>query len=799
MVSTAAIGNALSALKANQAALTVASNNIANASSEGYVRRGVLLGPQVVGTVGAGVKIETIERKVDDFLVRSIQQQVSNVGRTDIMFKYFDRTSLLYGQPDAENSLSSTIDRLFSSLGDLTNNPEQAFFKTIAVSRARDLTQRVAGIANDLQELRFTVDQEIDRTVDELNSKLASIKLLNVSIADAHANRQDKSSLFDQRDRLLQDISRIVDVRVLTQDSGEVSLVNDAGELLTPANTFLVEYTRLQSVQSIINNSPFGAITVTRLDDLGNVTGDAYNLATSGTSDAVTVNFDSGTLKGLLEMRDVELPKLIAQLDEFSSTFTAEFNALHNEGSSFPPINSLTGTQLISSTDSRIFDGKVRIALLNADGTPVSSPFANEDTWRPLTLDLSTLDSGAGAGEPTIQDIMDEINEYYGTQESRVNLGSVEDIKLAAISDDDGPPFLFDFQVENTDNGEANFRVTSVTVVGDAGVTVGAVPAALGVAGVDVAGGDRVRTGSGNPISINFSGGTTGPIYTIRVGVTVTGPDGAVSTQSIDYRVNTSQTGIRNQRYSVFALNGAGAGVVDSPSNVNPGAEARLVDASGNDVSPGTAGYLQIRGASGSYRIAIDGLDSEDGGDPSDPANTQTLRGFSHFFGLNDFFVPYASTANSAVNFRVRDDILANPSKIVTAGLTLSLQPNDGSALYTYELGAGGNQAIIQMAGFSDTLLDFSAAGTLAAISATSSEYAAQLTSFSALQVKESEDALAREQNLQSVYEARSSAISGVNVDEELANTVLYQTAYTASARVLNTLRELFDLLFDIL
>lgn len=799
MVSTAAINNALSALKANQVALTIAANNIANANSKDYSRRGILLGPQVVGNIGAGVRIEEIERKVDDFLVRSIQQQISNVGRSNTMFTYFDRTSLLYGQPDAENSLPSTIDRLFSSLADLANNPEQTFFKTIAVNRASELTDRVSSLATDLQNLRFTVDQEIDRTVDELSSKLASLKLLNVSIDDAHANRQDKSGLLDQRDALVKDIAEIIDVNVLLQDSGAVSLVNDAGELLTPANNYSLEYERMQSVQSIINGSPFSAIIVNRLDSEGNETDDTYNLATSGISSAVTANFESGKLKGLLEMRDAELPKLLAQLDEFAATFTKEFNALHNNGSSYPPLNTFTGTRLISATDSRIFDGKVRIALLDENGAPVASPFANEDDWRPLTLDLSTLNSGNGAGEPTIQDIIDEINEYYGIQEPRVNLGSFEDIKLAAISDDDGPPFLFDFQVENTDNGAANFKVTSVTVVGDAGVTVGAIPDALDVTGISVAGGERMRTGSANPISIDFSGGTTGPIYTIRAAITVTAPDGAVSTQNVDYRVDTSQTGIRNNRYSVFALNGAGDGVIDSPSNVNPFVTASLVDAEGSAVSSGNQGYLRLQGTSSAYRIAIDELDSEDGGDPGNPAGTQTLRGFSHFFGLNDFFVPYATTANSALNFAVRSDILANPSNIATASLTPSLQPNDGTALYTYELGTGNNQTVIAMAGLSDTIVSFSEAGTLAAINTTVSEYAGQLTSFAALKVSEAEDGLAREQNLQNVYETRATNTSGVNMDEELANTVLYQTAYTASARVLNTLRELFDLLFDIL
>ena len=44
---------------------------------------------------------------------------------------------------------------------------------------------------------------------------------------------------------------------------------------------------------------------------------------------------------------------------------------------------------------------------------------------------------------------------------------------------------------------------------------------------------------------------------------------------------------------------------------------------------------------------------------------------------------------------------------------------------------------------------------------------------------------------------ASSSELSGVNMDEEAAQLIQYQQAYQASARVLQTARELFDALID--
>ncbi len=46
-------------------------------------------------------------------------------------------------------------------------------------------------------------------------------------------------------------------------------------------------------------------------------------------------------------------------------------------------------------------------------------------------------------------------------------------------------------------------------------------------------------------------------------------------------------------------------------------------------------------------------------------------------------------------------------------------------------------------------------------------------------------------------YNENSSAISGVNLDTELANTIIYQNAYSASARVITVANQLFDVLLS--
>ena len=51
------------------------------------------------------------------------------------------------------------------------------------------------------------------------------------------------------------------------------------------------------------------------------------------------------------------------------------------------------------------------------------------------------------------------------------------------------------------------------------------------------------------------------------------------------------------------------------------------------------------------------------------------------------------------------------------------------------------------------------------------------------------------QRTLNAEMEYRRSAVSGVNIDEEMANLVLYQNAYSASARVIDVARQMFDTL----
>ncbi|MFN7095449.1 MAG: flagellar basal body rod C-terminal domain-containing protein, partial [Burkholderiales bacterium] len=102
-----------------------------------------------------------------------------------------------------------------------------------------------------------------------------------------------------------------------------------------------------------------------------------------------------------------------------------------------------------------------------------------------------------------------------------------------------------------------------------------------------------------------------------------------------------------------------------------------------------------------------------------------------------------------------------------------------------------------RLANLSTVIIDFQSAGTLPSASSTLAGYAANVLSFTASKTKEALENTAKDKLFSDSYIARFKGSSGVNLDEELANTITYQNAYTASARIISVTKELFDILFD--
>lgn len=808
---TLTLNNALSALKVNQQTIAVISQNIANANNENYSRQEVTQSAvSLGGAIGAGVQIESISRKVSDFLIKSIREHSSDVSRVSVISDYWDQLQSYMGKPGGSNSIDTYVDDFFKAVSQLATTPERTSMKYGAVTAGKTLADEISGLARHIEDMRFQADQDIKQTVDGLNNDLTKLKDVNQAILSAEVLGQSKTSLFDQRDKLLKQISDKVNITTLFKADGSVTVLAGTGVPLLDPSRYQISYTSALSVDDFINNTAMNPITVAEVGGDGSVSTTTQELVSGGVESAITTNLTGGKLKGLMELRDVTLPDILSQLDMLGSTLRDQVNIIHNEGTAYPPPSSLTGTRLVNPTDSNYWNGQVRIGALTSDGTPAGALYNDETGVKPLLLDLSTLDGGNGAGQPTIQSIINEINGYYGPPQQKVTVSNLNNIQLAAIDNSltagAGNTFNFNFDLDNISANPATFRVTNVSSTGGVVVTV---PAAFPSSDFTVPAGSKLRTGTngatGISVRLDMAAAGAGP-YTITVSVEVDDPaTGLPVAATMTYSLSQATAGLRNDRYSVVGTTTPATATLVAPNTSQRVMTAKLVDANGNEVSKSAAtgeytaaGYLQLVG-NGTF-ISVDSLNSAENGAVSGTTTTAaTGRGFSHYFELNNFFNKQDALEDSAINLSVKSTILSNPALVSLGKMTLSRQPSDPNdpPLYTYELGSGNQSIASKLADLSNSRIAFTASGGISGISLNFHDYAAEILGFNSAKASDAKDVVDQEKLLLKGFQDKEMSVSGVNVDEELANTVLFQNSYAAAARLINATKEMFDSLLN--
>src|SRR3954470_18946354 len=118
----------LSGPQAQQRAAEDTSHNIANATTPGYTRQQANLttnGPEAVaiGQIGRGVTVESIKRLANDLVIERLRQAQSEDKRLGTLSETLKAAELVFNEP-GDTGLSATINKLFASFEDLSNNPE---------------------------------------------------------------------------------------------------------------------------------------------------------------------------------------------------------------------------------------------------------------------------------------------------------------------------------------------------------------------------------------------------------------------------------------------------------------------------------------------------------------------------------------------------------------------------------------------------------------------------------------------------------------------------------------------------
>jgi len=167
----------------------------------------------------------------------------------------------------------------------------------------------------------------------------------------------------------------------------------------------------------------------------------------------------------------------------------------------------------------------------------------------------------------------------------------------------------------------------------------------------------------------------------------------------------------------------------------------------------------------------------------STPTLGTTNSGLGATNDANHFFaaVDVTNGVDNSASIQVNPDLIANP------GLLDGTLANPDPTI---------SQGLVDGLNAAQT---FAAAGNFANSTTTSlNNYAAQIVGQTANAAATASDNASFQTSLQTSVQARASSVSGVSVDQELANLTVFQNMYAASAHVLSVVQNMFDALLQI-
>ena len=314
------ISTALSGLQTAQSGMEIVSQNIANASTPGYTRKVLEVENAVAGNTSMGVRISGVTREVDKFLQQQMRTEVANTSKLDVASVYMQRIESLFGAPEDELSIASALDRLGSALQDLSTLTNSSSAASSVLTAAQNIADELNRLSDEVQEMRLDAEHEIADEVGAANQLMAQIADLNIMIGQRHDGSTSTADLEDERDKALDALSKIVDINVVEQSSGTVSVFTNTGQLLVDTQAATLNFNEHSSIgaNALYENGGVGSITITN----GSTT---VNLVTAGA-------FSSGSIAGYLEMRDEVLVETQAQLDELAAELSLVLSEEQIEG-----------------------------------------------------------------------------------------------------------------------------------------------------------------------------------------------------------------------------------------------------------------------------------------------------------------------------------------------------------------------------------------------------------------------------------------------------------------------------------
>jgi flagellar hook-associated protein 1 FlgK len=325
-----ALSAAISGLKVNQAGLALVAANVANADTPGYVRKTVTQVATAGNGTGISVSMSGVQRELDSYVQSQLRTENSGASYATTRSQALDQLQDVYGTPGSANTLESIYNTFTNALQTLQASPDDSAARSAVLSAAQLLTQQLNQSSNNIQALRSNAELGISSAVTQANQAMSQIALLNQKIAAAGESDSAAATLLDQRDSYIDQLSQLMDVKVIQGDHNQISVFTNSGVQLvgTSASTLNFDAKGTIGAGSLWSSDPNqrGVGTLT----LVSPTGGSVDLIQSHA-------IRSGQIAGYLQVRDEDLVQAQNQMDAIAGAMAS---ALSDKTTAGDPVTS---------------------------------------------------------------------------------------------------------------------------------------------------------------------------------------------------------------------------------------------------------------------------------------------------------------------------------------------------------------------------------------------------------------------------------------------------------------------------
>ncbi len=387
------LGIARRALQAHQSAMNVASNNIANVNTEGYSRQRITLSPgksmvTPQGILGSGVNIQGIDRIRSNFVDQQLLNERPNLYQHEFKSTALHFVEDIFGEP-SDFGLTRNLEDFFDSFHDLSNDPESTTARIVVREKAVSLKNGFKRINRQLVDYQQQLNSELGKKVEEVNRLTSQVAHLNEKIVNEEVTGGNAHDLRDKRSLLLDDLSKLVDVKTIENDHGGMNVIVGGRHLVVDTQT-------QELALSVESETEIGPKVVFK----------------NGGQVAAISN---GSIKGILDTRDTHVADYLVKLDELAANLAQGVNAIHSTGYN---LDGITGTDFFDPNVTSAANFNLNPAIMADANLIAASDALGEPGNNNTALALANLQESLvmNNGEFTFSDFYNSLISSVGSQ-----------------------------------------------------------------------------------------------------------------------------------------------------------------------------------------------------------------------------------------------------------------------------------------------------------------------------------------------------------------------------------------------